>query len=54
MSESAIGECVDHVSSLFVNFDPVKVPRLFGDLNSRGISRELPHPAEFGVELTND
>jgi hypothetical protein len=52
--KSAVGECVDHVSSLFVNFDSVKVPRFFGDINSVGISRELSYPTEFDVEFMDD
>ena len=53
-NKPTIGECVDHVSSLFVNFDSVKVPCFFGDPNTVGISGEPSHPAKISVELMDD
>ena len=52
--KSAIGEGVDHISSLFVDFDSVKVPCFPGDFDTMRISREFAHPAELDVEFMND
>jgi len=52
--KSTVGECVDHVSSFFVNFDYVKVPRFSGDTDPVEIPRELPYPPEFDLEFVDD
>jgi len=53
-NKSTVGECVDHVSSLFVDFDSVKVPCFPGDFDTMGVPREPPHPAELDVEFMDD
>jgi hypothetical protein len=52
--KSAVGERVDHVSSLFVNLDSVEVSHFPGDLNPVGISRELSHPSELDLDFMGD
>ena len=53
-SESTVGECVDHVSSLFVNLDLVDRPWSPGELNSIGISRNFSGPLKFNLEFMYD
>lgn len=52
--ESAVRERVYHVSSLFVNLDPVKSPSCSRTPNSVWASREFPHPPELDVEFAGD
>jgi len=52
--KSTDGERVYHVSGLFVDLDPVKVPRFSGDSNPVWVSRELPYPPEFDLEFVDD
>jgi hypothetical protein len=53
-NKPAVGECVDHVSGLFVDLDFVEVSHFPGDLNPVGISRELSHPSEFNLDFMGD
>ena len=52
--EPTAGEGVDHVSSLFVNFDSVEVTRFSGHLNSVEVSGEFPDPPELDLEFSDD
>jgi hypothetical protein len=52
--KSTAGECVDHVSRLFVNFYFENGPRIPGESNPVGVSGEFPNPPEFGLEFTRD
>lgn len=50
-NKSTIGERVDNISGLFVNFDLEDGPRLSGKLNSVRISREFSDPPEFNLKF---
>lgn len=53
-NKTAVGERVDHESSLLVNFDSVKVSCFSGDPDLGGVPGEFPHPAEFDLEFADD
>lgn len=53
-NESTTGECVDHISSLFVNLDSVEVTLFAGYRNLVEISGEFPDPSELDMELSDD
>jgi len=47
--KSAIGECVNHVSGLFVDLDSVNISLFSGEPNLARVSREFPYPPEVGL-----
>ena len=53
-NKSAVEECVDHVSSLFVNHNSVEVPIHFRYFDRVGITGEFPNPTELNLEFADD
>ena len=52
--KSTVGECVDHISGLFVDLDLVDGPQFPGELNLIGISRNFSGPSKFDLEFMYD
>ena len=53
-NKTAIDECIDHISGLFVNLDFIDGLWFSGEPNSVGVSREFPNPPEFDLKSVND
>jgi hypothetical protein len=53
-NEPAVGECVDRVSNLLIDFDSAEVSHFPGDPYPVGISEELSHPSEFDLDFMGD
>ena len=53
-NKTAISECVDHISGLFVNLYFVEGLGFSGESNSVRISRKFPNPPEFYLKFVYD